>query len=127
MSQNQYYKYSDLTVEEYHKMFGEISQLKSNKEFCDYFIDFVVKNYTMQGREVEPFEGKIGDLKVKQWILGSDMPGMHHKPNYQPQDFGDIHRRIFKTWNKTTNDDYMKNHLMIEIMMFLSHTGDFIS
>lgn len=124
MSQNQYYKYSDLTVEEYHKMFGEISQLKSNKEFCDYFIDFVVKNYTMQGREVEPFEGKIGDLKVKQWILGSDMPGMHHKPNYQPQDFGDIHRRIFKTWNKTTNDDYMKNHLMIEIMMFLSHTGN---
>ena len=124
MSQNQYYKYSDLTVEEYYKMFGEISQKKTNAEFCDYFIDFIVKNYTMQGYPVEPFSGKIGNMKVNQWILGCDMHGMHHKPNYLPEDLEDIHKRIFKTWNKTTNNEYMKNHLMIEILMFLSHTGN---
>lgn len=125
MSQEkQYYKFSDKTVEEYYKMFGDISQKKTNVEFCDYFIDFLVENYTMQGTPIPPFEGKIGEYKVKQWILGNDIPNMHQKPNYTDADYEDIHKRIFKTWNKSTNDDYMKNHLMIEIMMFLSHTGN---
>lgn len=124
MSQNQYYKFKDMDVEKYYKMFGEISQKETNIEFCDYFINFIVENYTMQGRAIEPFEGKIGNMKVKQWILGSDMPGIHHKPNYTEEEYKDIHRKIFKTWSKTTNDEFMKNHLMVEIMMFLSHTGN---
>ena len=36
MPQNQYYKFSDMSVENYYKMFGEISQKKSNIDFCDY-------------------------------------------------------------------------------------------
>lgn len=125
MLEKRYYKFSDMNVNEYYKLFGDIGQLKNNVEFCDYFTNFIIERYTMQGTPILPFDGKIGNCKVKQWILGNDIPNMHNnKPNYTKEDYKSIHEKIFETWNESSNEDFMKNHLMLEIMMFLSHTGN---